>query len=131
METPPALQAETDGNTKTASTQDFSNAATSQRWIILTADQIRLVDESKVTLNREKLRRYVIGAKEMVKIPHHDATDDATGIFTALTNRMESSVDNLATVQDLENAICEMYTGIISFMSNTVLDNLSAYDLFS
>ena len=129
METPPALQAETDGNTKTASTQDFSNAATSQRWIILTADQIRLVDESKVTLNREKLRRYVIGAKEMVKIPHHDATDDATGIFTALTNRMESSVDNLATVQDLENAICEMYTGIISFMSNTVLDNLSAYDL--
>ena len=93
------------------------------------ADQIRLVDESKVTLNREKLRRYVIGAKEMVKIPHHDATDDATGIFTALTNRMESSVDNLATVQDLENAICEMYTGIISFMSNTVLDNLSAYDL--
>ncbi|MFQ8801854.1 MAG: hypothetical protein ACLR8S_07215 [Paraprevotella clara] len=129
METPPALQAETDGNTKTASTQDFSNAATSQRWIILTADQIRLVDESKVTLNREKLRRYVIGAKEMVKIPHHDATDDATGIFMALTNRMESSVDNLATVQDLENAICEMYTGIISFMSNTVLDNLSAYDL--
>ena len=129
METPPALQAETDGNTKTASTQDFSNAATSQRWIILTADQIRLVDESKVTLNREKLRRYVIGAKEMVKIPHHDATDDATGIFTALTNRMESSVDNLATVQDLENAIWEMYTGIISFMSNTVLDNLSAYDL--
>ena len=78
------------------------------------------------------MRSYVVtlfGAKEMVKIPHHDATDDATGIFTALTNRMESSVDNLATVQDLENAIWEMYTGIISFMSNTVLDNLSAYDL--
>ncbi len=129
IETPPALQAEADGEIKTASSQDFSNAAANQRWVILTADQLRLVDEGKVALNREKLRRYVAGAKEMMDVPHHDATDDASGSFTALTQKMEAAVDKLTTVEELDGAIREMYTGITSFMTNTVLDNLSAYDL--
>ena len=105
IETPPALQAEADGEIKTASSQDFSNAAANQRWVILTADQLRLVDEGKVALNREKLRRYVAGAKEMMDVPHHDATDDASGSFTALTQKMEAAVDKLTTVEELDGAI--------------------------
>lgn len=38
-------------------------------------------------------------------------------------------MDKLTTVEELDGAIREMYTGITSFMTNTVLDNLSAYDL--
>ena len=78
METPPALQANGEGGTITVANQDFTNSATSQRWVFLTADQVRLADEGKIAVDKEKLRRYVAGAKEMSKVPHHDVSSDAS-----------------------------------------------------
>ena len=129
VETPPALQANGEGGTITVANQDFTNSATSQRWVFLTADQVRLADEGKIAVDKEKLRRYVAGAKEMSKVPHHDVSSDASASFTSLVNKTEASIDHLTSAAEVVSSIDAMYAGITTFMVGTALDGMSAYDL--
>lgn len=129
LTTPPALQAGASGSVTTVSEQNFSNVATNQRWVILTADQVRSMEEGKVALSKDKLRRYVAGAKEMIDIAHSDVVENASADFASLTSRMETAVENLISETELIFAIDEMYTGITTFMANTVPEKMSAYDM--
>ena len=104
------MQAGAGGSVTTVSEQNFSNVATNQRWVILTADQVRSMEEGKVALSKDKLRRYVAGAKEMMEVPHSDVGENASADFASLTSRMETAVENLISETELIVAIDEMYT---------------------
>lgn len=117
LETPPALKAGENGELVTVSAQDFSNAATDQRWVILTADEIGIFEEGMKARQLDELAEIIAQIREMAATPH---TEDVSGADLTL----EASLDDVweraqsAKANEVHTFIAEARAAGMEFLGN-------------
>ena len=121
---PKCLQANTNGNT-TALTLNRTNAATNQRWLILTEDELKQVDAASMELVKSELSASLSNIKPLLSVPHHEDVEGADQTFsTALTN-IEQRMDQATNTVELVTLFNEAKEVAFQFLCQVSATDIS------
>ena len=126
---PPTLVAQAGGKTGTAG-WDLTRAATTQRWLILTAAEASEFEKAAVDIARKELNELITQIRKTAQTPH---VEDVTGADNTLTTELDAiagqgrsttSSSELASLKD------QALTAGITFLSSvTVSDEEQPFDI--
>lgn len=126
---PMALNATTGGKTS-APNFDISDGASTQRWMILTAEQIDQLEHAGLDVNREKLQRYLKGADALLKVAHTEKKENTTSNLEQTIAETSAAEPTMSTVSELVSAVSTMYTAISTYIRYAVPeDYANPFDL--
>ena len=103
--TPSCLQANANGMTGSA-TFDIKNSATTQRWLILTAEQTTQMEQTAIAAIKNEVKDLLANIRQLALVPHQElkpGTDDAyTAALSDIAQRAESvnTLDGVTVLQD-------------------------------
>ena len=120
---PPTLVA--NASSKTASTSwNISNSATTQRWLILTAEESQALETAAVALSKKELTDLTAQIRKLTQTPHTEDVED-------VDNTLLGTLDNI----DAEGAVATSTTVLTNLMGQareagmTFLEGVSATDV--
>ena len=120
---PPVLVANAGG--KTASTSfNISKSATTQRWLILTAEEAYELENRSINISKKELTDLLANLRKLADTPH---TEDVEGVDETLTSTLNSiEADGIATTSTsvLANLVTQARQAGLSF-----LEGVSATDI--
>lgn len=115
---PNCLSAGINGLTTTAK-YDMGNDATKQRWIIMTADELRQVEESSKQASLKELDDAIGQLKTLMETPH---TEDVAGVdmaMEAFIAAIEGKETSTITISEIGELTAEVNDSCTSFLSQT------------
>ena len=127
--TPPCLQAGNNGATASA-TFDIGNAATAQRWLILTQSEAAALTNSMLAEMKTRINDKLQQVKALAAVPH---TEDVNGVDETLDNalsRIERRLDNATNTNEMQALLDELDQAAFDFLANaTPSDMAQPFDL--
>ena len=127
--TPPCMQAEVDG-TVVARTFDIANAATSQRWLILSQNEMEAISESMLIALKEKASQWLERVKTLVAVPHTEDVAGADATINAWIADMESCLQHAVSTTEIQNLLDEAEEVVFLFLCQvTPTDVAQPFDL--
>lgn len=121
---PYALTAGASGATSTARF-DISNAATQQRWVILTYEEAQKLTGGLVTDAKKKLQCYIDCAKQMTEVGSIETTEGVTETLAALAEDYAATIESMTLLTDVETAISQLSTAIIAYLEGATPTDLA------
>lgn len=114
---PPTLAA--NASNKTAS-QNFniSKSATTQRWLILTADQAQVFETGSLKMEKSLLTDLLKELRKQAQTPHTENEEGTDATFSSQLNSIESAGNAATTVSAVSNLIAEAKSDFVNFLSN-------------
>lgn len=112
--TPATLTAAADGKVSNTA-YDLSTAATQQRWLILTAEDIADIEKSGIKGYEDSLDSLLSNAKKLLAIPHSEDAAGSDDTFTAEINRIEQA--DKSSIASIDQLTTELRTAIVNFLS--------------
>ncbi|MBQ7494880.1 MAG: hypothetical protein IJT75_03840 [Bacteroidaceae bacterium] len=126
---PPALNASTSGKTASAS-WNIANSATTQRWLILTAQEAENLDNGNADLARAELEELLAHVRELTQTPHAEAVEGADETLETLLADIESQAPACTKGIELEALIQQARDGLVTFLSSvSATDETHLFDL--
>lgn len=126
---PTCLNAGTNGLTNTASF-NMSNDATKQRWLIMTADELRETEKASQQASLKQLDKAVGQLKTLMETPH---TEDVEGVdmnMNAFIASIEGMETETITIPEISRLIAEVNDSCNSFLGQaTPADSRKPFDL--
>lgn len=126
---PNCLNAGTNGLTNTASF-NMSNDATKQRWIIMTAEELRETEKASQQASLKQLDKSIEQLKTLMNTPH---TEDVAGVdmnMNAFIASIEGIDTDAITITEISNLIAEVNDSCNSFLGQaTPADARKPFDL--
>lgn len=126
---PTCLNAGTNGLTNTASF-NMSNDATKQRWLIMTADELRETEKASQQASLKQLDKAVGQLKTLMETPH---TEDVEGVnmnMNAFIASIEEMETGTITIPEISRLIAEVNDSCNSFLGQaTPADARKPFDL--
>ena len=113
--TPPCLQADENGAVS-AKTFDIANAATTQRWLILTQDDLNTLSElmlAEVKANASDLLERI---KALVAVPHTEDVEGVDETINTLIASLESSLQNATSSSEIQPLLNEATEAAFDFL---------------
>ena len=127
--TPTCLQANTNGNTGNA-TLNRTNSATAQRWLILTAEELKQVDAASMNLIKEQLNASLANIKTLASVPHIEEVEGTDNAFNTFLNTIEQRMEQAANTNELVNLNTEATEAAFQFLCQvTATDIEQPFDL--
>ena len=127
--TPPCLQAEANGAV-VARTFDISNDATSQRWLILSHDELEGISEGMLLALKEKAAMWLERIKALVAVPHTEDVSGADDTILALMADMESCLQHAVSTTEVQALLNGAEEAIFQFLCQvTPTDVEQPFDL--
>ena len=107
--------------TATSKSLDFSNAATSQRWLFLTEDQMTAYNNAVIGVEMDKLNELLANVQKVVETPHEAKAeeDEISAIDGELNGVVETIVaakEGYKTPGDVALAITDLETALMEFL---------------
>lgn len=126
---PTCLNAGTNGLTNTASF-NMSNDATKQRWLIMTADELRETEKASQQASQKQLDKAIGQLKTLMETPH---TEDVEGVdmnMNAFIASIEGMETETITIPEISRLIAEVNDSCNSFLGQaTPADARKPFDL--
>lgn len=126
---PTCLNAGTNGLTNTASF-NMSNDATKQRWLIMTADELRETEKASQQASLKQLDKAIGQLKTLMETPH---TEDVEGVdmnMNAFIASIEGMETGTITIPEISRLIAEVNDSCNSFLGQaTPADARKPFDL--
>jgi hypothetical protein len=127
--TPTCLQANTNGNTGNAPL-NRTNSATAQRWLILTAEELKQVDAASMNLIKEQLNASLANIKTLASVPHIEEVEGTDNAFNTFLNTIEQRMEQAANTNELVNLNTEATEAAFQFLCQvTATDIEQPFDL--
>ena len=127
--TPTCLAANANGAT-VSKTFDLSNAATQQRWLILSADDIQTFENSAMTQLKTEVSNMLIPIKALYDVPHTTEPASASQAFADAINSIEQRMNDATSVSDLTPLADEARQAALDFLNvATPTDISQPFDL--
>lgn len=127
--TPRCVQANANG-TVSALTFSIASGATTQRWLIMTAGELKTMQQESLTGMKEEIQKALETLKTLVAVPH---TEDEPGIdeaTEALVQRVESTVQGASSSAELATLQDEIKAAVKAFLAAaTPSDVTKPFDL--
>lgn len=121
---PYALTAGASGATS-SSRFNISDAATQQRWVILTFAEAQKLTGGLVTDAKNKLQRYIDCANQMTEVQSIETTEGVTEALSTLADDYAAAIGTMTVLTDIETAISQLSTAIIAFLEGATPADLA------
>ena len=123
-----ALQAGT--STATKASLDFSNAATNQRWLFLTQEQMTAYNTAVVSAELDKLNALIENIEKVMATPHTAKAeeDDLAGIDSELSNQVEdvkTAKEGYKTPTEVATAISDLEAALMTFLGKVSAETVA------
>lgn len=126
---PPSLYATTNGTTGTAQ-WNISKTATTQRWLILTADEALNFDNGNIEQARAELATLLAHIRLLAQTPHHEDVKDADATLATTLDNIEGLAAICTKATEINNLSEQARTAVIDFLSSvSVIDMAEPFDL--
>ena len=122
--TPSCLQANINGNTG-GSTFNLANSATNQRWLILDAQELKQVEESSISLIKNKLSTYIATVKSLIDVPHSEEMEGTDATFSNAISSIEQRMDQYATTMELVALSTEATQAVFNFLCHVAATDIN------
>jgi hypothetical protein len=109
--TPPCLQANAGGATA-AVTFSIANSAETQRWLIMTADEVEQVEAQAIAARKAGLEPY----RRLLSVPHVEDARQADATLQAVLADVESRLETAATSAEVAALLAEAKTAAVAFV---------------
>ena len=115
--TPPTLYANTAGKT---GSQGFniSKSATTQRWLILTAEECQTFEAGSVKMEKEALNDLLKQLRTLAQTPHEETADGTDATFMSQISDIATAGKEATTVTEINNLMTEAKADLNTFLSN-------------
>lgn len=107
-----------------AQARNFSNAATNQRWVILTADDAQAIEKNTLSALAEDFGKMRQVAESMLATPHIDVTAGTTKVLTDTIAALQRKVDAAVKATEITSATTSMFNEIKKFMRGACVKDL-------
>jgi len=127
--TPPCMQANANGAVGSA-TFDISNSATTQRWLILTQDDMTGISESMLAAMKTRATQLLARIKALVAVPHSEDVEGADLTINTLIENLELSVETATTTAEIQPLLEQAENAAFNFLCQvTPTDVAQPFDL--
>ncbi len=109
--TPKCLQANANGNTAQA-TFDIANSAEAQRWLILTAEEARTLEEKAIAARKAELEKY----RRLLAVPHLEDVRNADATLQSALADVEARLETAATSAEVAALNDEAKAAAMTFL---------------
>ena len=103
--------------------------ATTQRWIILSEDDMPAFEYGAVEIQLDVLRRYLNGYNACKNVAHTDVTDGATSALATTIANIESAISGTVTMEQVVQYLSDIKSAGTTFLNNTKPSGGVPYDL--
>ena len=127
--TPPCLQANTNGNVG-SSTFNIANSATTQRWLILTAEEASQMEQASIATLKTHFNTILAEIKKLVEVPHAEKACDADENFAEAIADIERRAEEVSSVTDVTQLESDATAAAFAFLCNVyATDSSKPFDL--
>ena len=113
---PPVLNAASNGKTSTGSL-DLAKSATTQRWIILTADEIQEVDGDILNAAKKELEELIASLRKMLETPHKELAEGTDETLSTAIETGEAEGQATTSLKVVNNLIDQLRTSGKTFLA--------------
>ena len=126
---PPTLNA--NASNKTASTGfNISNTASTQRWLILTEEEIQAIETKNISMAKQELTGLLANLRKLTNTPHTEDVEGADETLTTTLANIESEGKASNSTTELASLIAEArQTGMTFLEGVSVTDIEQPFDL--
>ena len=126
---PPCLNATANGSTVTAS-WNIAKSATTQRWLILTADEAQSFENGNLNLVRNDLAELLAHIKELLQTPHKEDVDNADATLSTTIASIESQASQAIQSSQIITLTDEARNAAVTFLAGvSTTDTSNPFDL--
>ena len=122
--TPPCLNATANGKTAAAS-WNIAKSATTQRWLILTADEALNFDNGNIELARNELADLLAQIRKLAETPHYQDVADADATLSSTLADIETEAAACTKGSEISALIEQAQNAAITFLSSVSVTDLS------
>lgn len=127
--TPPCLEAEENGAI-VARTFDISNAATSQRWLILTQEDMNGLADGMLAEMKSQATKLLERIKALVEVPHTEDVAGADETINGVIANLETTLQNATSSSEIQPLLSEAEDAAYNFLCQvTPTDMNRPFDL--
>lgn len=101
----------------TAQTFDLSNGATKQRWLILTADEIKVFEDAIVTQMRAEINNTLVPIKALYDVPHTCSPAEADQAFADAISNFEQTISSTTSASMLAQLTEQIWPAAQAFLN--------------
>lgn len=113
--TPATLTANT-GGAVGATAFNLENSATTQRWLVLTADEVGAFEEASTQLYLDELNQMIANVKNLEAVPHTEDVAETDAKLQSSVADIETRRDAATTANDVYTLIDETRTAGMTFL---------------
>jgi len=126
---PPVLNATANGKTATAQ-WSIANSATTQRWLILTAEEAENFENGSLELSKAELAKLLARIRQLAQTPHAEDVQGADATLTSALASIEEQASACTKGTEVETLVKEARTAAVTFLSSvSVTDKAQPFDL--
>lgn len=126
---PSAMIANTN-NAIGSATFDLSNAATRQRWLILTAEQTTQMEQAAVTAMKEEVKAILANIQKLALVPHKELTAGIDETYATAIADIEKRTEEATQLTDVMTLQDEAKQAAYQFLCNvSATDKTKPFDL--
>lgn len=97
---------------------NIANSATTQRWVIATADQIDALDAEALSTYRTKIAGIVAQLKALMEVPHTEDSENTDATLAQTISEIENTAEEATTVAELADLITLAQQAQFNFLAN-------------
>ena len=120
---PPTLQANTAGKTASAA-WNIAKSATTQRWLILTAEEATNLDNGNLDLAREELDKLLAQVRKLAKTPHSETAEGTDDQLDAQLTAIEASAKTCTKGKEVTALTEQLRSDAMNFLSNVAATDM-------
>lgn len=126
---PRGLSAAAGGKVQTE-TFNIANSATTQRWVIVTAEQNTNLETEAMNTYKTQLSNLVTRLKALLDVPHSEDSENTDLALSQAIAEIEAAAETATTVTELENLVSRAQQAQFDFLANaTPTDIEQPFDL--
>jgi hypothetical protein len=127
--TPKCLQGNVNGAT-TAATFNIANTAETQRWLIMTLDEMKALDSKSTGSKKKEALALLEHIKDLKNVAHKEVTEGSDATFETAISAFETRIEGAKTPDEVVNIISEMGEAALTFLQGvTATDSDHPFDL--
>ncbi len=127
--TPPTLTASASSNT-TSQGFNIAKSATEQRWIILTADEVKAIENASLKVSKQELTDLLKELKALTAVPHYENEEGVDNTFNSQISAIEAAGNASTSVTEINDLIEQAKNESVAFLSGVgVKDESKPFDL--
>ncbi len=117
---PPVLTANTTNKT-TSQSFNIAKTATTQRWLILTAEEAQTFEAGSLKMEKAELTDILRQLRELAATPHSENTEGTDATFDSQLNNIQAAGDAATTVTEVSKLIDQAKEESITFLSGVYI----------